>query len=217
MTVEVMEVAGDLRLAARTVVDALSPAASTADWGVIAAPTDWTCRDALDHVANALCGYAASLASRSSNRRRHHPRNGDATATPDDLLEIVPAFATVLAAAAEHAAPEVRAFHPAGMADRDGFVAMGCDELLIHAGDVATAVDIDFDPPLDLVRRVVTRLFPWAPTDTPPWPTLLWANGRTALGDRARLDPNWWWHCAPLEEWRGDRQQRGELNPPGWR
>jgi hypothetical protein len=214
---EVMQVADDLRLAAQIVADALMPVVDTADWSTTAVPTNWSCRDTLDHVANALCVYATTLATEMPHKRRHHPRNGDQTASPDALLEIVPAFAAVLGAVAESAGPEARAFHPAGMADRDGFVAMGCDELLVHAADIAASLAVEFTPSTELAARVVKRLFPWAPTDTDPWATLLWSNGRAPLGERERLSPDWWWHCAPLAEWQGGRHQRTVLDPPGWR
>jgi uncharacterized protein (TIGR03083 family) len=212
-----MKVGEDLRLTAETISAALGPALDTADWSARALPTDWSCRDTLDHVANALCGYATSLATERTRGRRHHPRNGDQTATAADLLEIGSSFAAVLAAVAESVGPEVRAFHPAGMADRDGFVAMGCDELLVHAGDIAAALGIGFAPPTELAARVLRRLFPWAPTDADPWSALLWSNGRVALGGRERLSSDWWWHCVPLSEWQGARHERTRLDPPGWR
>ena len=42
----------------------------------------------------------------------------------------------------------------------------------------------------------------WAPSDTPPWKTLLWANDRTDLPGQDR-QVGWKWHCAPLSEWDG--------------
>jgi len=214
---EVMDVAVDLRRSASFLTATLSPASSAEGWDVTAQPTDWSCRDTLDHVANALCGYATSLANRLTERRRHHPRNGDPSATPADLLAILEGFAGVLAAVAEAAPAGQRAFHPAGMADRDGFVAMGCDEILVHGYDIAAALGLDFNPSADLAARVRARLFPWVATDEQPWAGLLWANGRIALPGRARLDNDWWWHCAPLQEWTGGPHRRTDLDPPGWR
>jgi hypothetical protein len=74
----------------------------------------------------------------------------------------------VLAAVARASKPGVRAFHPAGMADAEGFLAMGCDEILVHTGDIAEGLGIAVAPPADLCQRVVARLFPWAPTDVDP-------------------------------------------------
>jgi hypothetical protein len=105
-----------------------------------------------------------------------------------------------------------RAYHPAGMADRSGFCAMGADEILVHTHDIASGLALDFVPPADLCAAVVARLFPWAPSGEGPWATLLWCNGRHPLGGHDRLDPNWGWHCAPLSEW--DRRSAARLRPP---
>src|SRR6266545_8408215 len=53
------------------------------------------------------------------------------------------------------------------------------------------------------LRRVVARLFPWAPEHDDSWGRLLWCNGRIALPGHERLGPEWGWWCAPLEEWDG--------------
>jgi hypothetical protein len=98
----------------------------------------------------------------------------------------------------------------AGMADRSGFLAMGCDEILIHTDDILRGLGSSFSPPPEIVSRVLARLFPWAPTNTDPWETLRWANGRADLGDLPNPGPNWIWHCAPLEEWDGTIPQMPE-------
>jgi len=49
-----------------------------------------------------------------------------------------------------------------------------------------------WDPDPDVVRRALDRLFPDAPRDTDPWPTLLWASGRGDLPGRDRLT-DWRW------------------------
>jgi hypothetical protein len=183
------------------------------DWEVAAGDLDATCRETLDHVVSALTSYASHLANRAPARlprlRKHDPE-----APLEDVLSLVPTAAAVLAAVARSSAPAVRAFHPAGMADPEGFLAMGCDEMLVHTGDIAAGLRVTFTPAPELCARVVARLFPWAPADTEPWATLLWANGRALLGDRPRLDPDWHWHCAPLSEWDGTVKRR--TTPPSW-
>ena len=100
------------------------------------------------------------------------------------------------------------------MADACGFLAMGCDETLVHCWDAIRGLGGEFAAPADLAARVLGRLFPWAPTDTPPWQTLLWANGRVDLFGRfPRLGPDWVWHCAPLDEWDGTVPHEA-ANPP---
>lgn len=118
------------------------------------------------------------------------------------------------AAVIRAAPPDTRVFHPAGMADAEGSVAMGCDEILVHCNDIALGLGVRFDPPPDLCRRVVVRLFPWAPWNSRRGRAF---SGRTAdvtADGHDRLDPNWWWHPAPLSEWDGTVKRR--TVPPAW-
>jgi hypothetical protein len=143
------------------------------------------------------------------------PRNGDPEASLEALLTLVEIGAAVLAEVASAAPPGTRIFHPAGLADISGYLAIACEEILVHAHDITLGLDCPFSPPNDLVVRVLARLFPWAPTDVDPWPALQWATGRIGLPDHPRLGPDWYWHCAPLAEWDGTVKKR--LAPPAWR
>lgn len=183
------------------------------DWETPARDMTWTCRRILDHIADDLLLYAAHLATRATTRRPP-PRNGDPLAAPSALLSVIEANAAVLAEVVRAAPPGTRAFHPAGMADATGFVAMGCEEILAHSWDIAEGLGVPFAPPDDLAARVVARLFPWAPTAAPPWDALRWAAGRIALPGAPRLGPDWLWHCAPLAEWDGTITKR--TAPPTW-
>ena len=111
--------------------------------------------------------------------------------------------ATVLAEVARATPPEARAYHPAGMADAAGFVAMETDELLVHTHDIFEGTDSGLAPSEHLALLVLDRLFPWWPREAPPWEALLWANGRRALPGHDNPGATWLWHCAPLEEWDG--------------
>ena len=196
----------DLLLAARVCREALTPGLGR-DWGVPAGDLEWDCRRTLDHIVDALCLYIAYFASRATGRLQP-PRNGNPDATPEALVEQVDAAATVLAEL-------TRAFHPAGLADVSGWIGLGCEEILLHTDDIAQGLRLPFRPPDELAARVLTRLFPWAPADGDPWAALRWAAGRAALPDRARLGPDWYWHCAPLTEWNGEIARR--TAPPAWR
>ena len=177
--------------------------AVAADWDTAVPDQARSCRELVDHIVSTSVTYALHLANEATGPlpkvRQHDPG-----APVRALIDLIPAAAGILAGVARGARPGARGYHPAGMADAEGFCAMGCDELLVHTHDLAAGLGLaPFQPPRDLAARVLRRLFPWAPDDTEPWPTLLWANGRAALGDRARLDPDWGWHCAPLDEWDG--------------
>jgi hypothetical protein len=94
-----------------------------------------------------------------------------------------------------------RIFHPAGLADGEGYVAMACDELLVHGSEIAGAMDAPFQPPDQIAGRVARRLFPWAPNGFGDWETLQWANDRSDLGGQPPPGPTWVWHSRPLAEW----------------
>lgn len=202
----------DLLEAAQHAVASLS-GINDADWEAQALDLDWSRRRTLDHLPDALLFYATHLARRSPVRLPS-VRNGDEGASPQRLLEVLPSAAAILADVARVAGPDARAYHPAGMADPCGFLAMACDELLVHTSDIAVGLGIDVTPELSVCQRVLARLFPWAPTDIDAWDALLWANGRSALPGRERLGPDWYWHCAPLDEWDGTITKRQA--PPAW-
>ncbi len=187
----------DLRRSAEVVVEALHPARHE-DWSVPAGELQWDCRTTLDHVLDTLLLYAAHLATRA-DRGLPYLRHGDPEAPIRHLVRSVTSAAGVLAAVVEAAPPHARAYHPAGSADPEGFCAMGCDELLVHAHDIASGLGLAFRGQADVAGAVVGRLFPWAPADGDPWERLLWANGRLSLA-RTRLPPDWGWQSTPVED-----------------
>lgn len=194
----------DVRHAAEVSRTALLPLVDR-DWHTPAGDLEVTARQALEHVVETLAFYARDLATPVLG-----PAGDDelvlkcAPATPvTGLLDGMEQLAAVLAGVVSAVPTDRRAYHGFGMADPTGFAAMACDEILIHTDDIAAGLDAGFDPPDELCERVVTRLFPWAPTEGPAWDRLRWANGRIALPDRPRQGPDWRWHCAPLEEWDG--------------
>ena len=142
-------------------------------------------------------------------------RDGDASVGVAGTLTNLLGTAAILADVARATPPDVRAFHTSGMADADGFLAMGCDEALVHGWDIAEGLDVDFEPPVELAERVLRRLFPWAPEDEHPWDALLWANGRIPLDDLPQSDPGWEWWSAPLDEWDGEVARGSQ--PSDWR
>lgn len=203
--------ADDILEAAAASHQALEPFVAR-DWSVQAGDLDWDVRRTVAHVCDAAEWYAAHLALQSPRRLRFdlrpHPDASNA-----DLLDVLDAAAATLAAVARAAPPGARAYHNHGMADMTGFLAMGCDEILVHGWDAVRGFGADFTPPAELAERVLRRLFPWAPTNESPWLALLWANGRADLPSRVRTGPDWSWHCAPLDEWDGT-VPRQDANPP---
>ena len=192
---------GRLLEAAHVAQRTLAPAVER-DWSMAATGLEWSCRTTLDHMVSAPLFHATNLALRSTQVQRG-VRNGDPSATIADLVRVLEYPAAILARVAEAAPPEARGAHPAGMADAPGFVALSCDELLVHIYDIASALGLAYEPPLELAELVLRRLFPWAPAAAPIWPALLWATGRGELPGHGPGSPDWLAHCAPLAEWDG--------------
>jgi hypothetical protein len=199
----------DVREAAAIATSALAPLAG-ADWDVAAGELDMSCRATLEHVVEGLTFYARDLATPVTDPPGDDElvlRCGEATPI-SGLVEGLSQVAAVLATVVAGVPSGRRAFHPFGMADPSGFAAMACDELLIHADDIAAGLGTSVLVPARLCERVLGRLFPWAPSDGDAWDRLRWANGRLALPSHPRLEPDWGWHCAPLDEWDGTRVTR---------
>jgi hypothetical protein len=192
--------------AARVARETLTPAANS-DWSAKAGVLDWDCRATLDHMVNAPLFHGTNLAMRS-RQRLSSPRAGNPTASIGDLIAAVEHSATILARVAEASPPEARGFHPGGIADAQGFVALSTNELLLHTHDIAQGLGIAFAPPSELAGLVVGRLFPWAPADVEPWAALLWVTARGSLPGRPAGDGSWQSHPAPLSEWDGTIPRR---------
>jgi hypothetical protein len=171
-----------------------------ADWSRRAGTIEWSCRSTLAHVG--LLAYSQQLATRAVTFKPV-ALTSRVDASIEELLWTVVVAAHTLAEVAKAAPASARGFHPAGLSDAEGFVAMAIDELLIHTHDIASGLDIAFVPDNTVVVNLLDRLFPWWPRDADPWDALLWANGRRALPNHANLGSTWLWHCAPLVEWDG--------------
>jgi len=172
------------------------------DWNINAFELEWSCRHTLGHISRALLSYSLHLANRAPGRIAY-PRNDDPALSIPQLIALVRAMAGALDQVVRAAPAGTRAWHPQGLADVEGFIAMGCSEVLIHASDIAQALGAHFTPPDELCEPVARRLFPWAPPNTSGWSALRWGNGRVGLPGHKRLDPDWGWQCAPLGEWDG--------------
>ncbi|MEU9670582.1 hypothetical protein AB0E25_34435 [Streptomyces bobili] len=207
--------ADDVAYAVRLGVTALQ-GADASRWDAKAGSLEWTCWETVEHLADDLFAYAAQLGPRNppsdtevpfvwSRRKPGGPANvifADPAAGPAGLLQVLEACGTLLTAVVRTTSPTVRSHHVFGLADPEGFAAMGVVETLVHLHDVTEGLGIDWEPDADLCGRVLSRLFPDAPTGTPRWSTLLWATGRAELPGQPRLT-SWRWHGAPA----GERQR----------
>jgi hypothetical protein len=201
--------ADDVTLSVRLAVDALGAARD--GWDAQAGDVKWTCWETAEHIADDLFYYATEMARTAQEEPRPAPftltarREGgpevalcaDPDAGPAGLLQVVDACGGLLAAAVRTAAPEARGYHVFGMADAEGFAAMGIVEVLVHTADIAAGLDVPWEPPADLCARVLARLFPDVEVTGDPWRTLLWATGRGELPGRPQRT-DWRWHSAPI-------------------
>nr|WP_285707153.1 maleylpyruvate isomerase N-terminal domain-containing protein [Microtetraspora sp. NBRC 16547] len=171
------------------------------DWMTPIPGMDWTVARVVAHMSECLLWYSTDLVvgdrELSTMEMRVRPESEQA-----DLVATLTSFAALLARVVDGAPPQARGWHPYGRADASGFAAMACDEMLVHMADVGHGLSRSFVPSEALSGATLRRLFPWAPTDTDPWLTLLWANGRVDLPGHER-QVGWRWHCAPLAEWDG--------------
>ncbi len=188
--------ADDVRLAVRTTATAWSSGVHL-DWSRPAGTLTWSCQATAEHLADVLFSYAAQVAARPGSAYVRLALAAEAGAGPAELTEGVRATGEMLAAVVDSADPAGRAYHPSGMADPEGFAAMGITELLLHGDDVATGLGLDFTAPQELCGRVLGRLFPDVEPAEDRWLTLCWATGRAVLPGRERVT-EWRWHGAPL-------------------
>lgn len=204
--------ADDLHDTVRLAVGALRAAPPDA-WEGKAGTLEWDCWETVEHLADDLFAYAVQLGPAAppldgdvpfvwQARRPGGPANAvhaDRTAGPAGLLQVLEACGALLVAMVRTAPPETRAHHSYGVSDPEGFAAMGLVETLVHTHDLAAGLGLSWQPPAAPCARALARLFPAAPTGTPPWPTLLWATGRAELPGHPRVT-----------EWRWDSSVRAD-------
>jgi hypothetical protein len=189
--------------------------AEAPDWDAQAGSLEWDCWETVEHLADDLFSYAAQLGPARppldthipfvwSRKKPGGPANvifADRAAGTAGLLQVLEASGALLTAIVRTTPPTVRSHHVFGAADPEGFAAMGVVETLVHMHDIAEGLGIAWEPDADLCHRVLTRLFPDAPTGTSRWPTLLWATGRAEIPGQSRLT-QWRWHGAPAGDGR---------------
>ncbi len=162
------------------------------DWTVPAGTLEWSCFTTADHTVDCVFSYAFFLASGRQDRypdfTELHALPG---ATPTDLLYGLRGACTMLSSVITTAEPSVRAIIRYAPDPQTGspadFAARGAHELILHAADVCTGLDVPFDPPRELCQRLWdhTREWPYTrsvETTADPWSDLLERSGRARVG-----------------------------------
>lgn len=176
-----------------------------ADWSVRAGDLEWDVETTVVHLIGALAKETLYLASRSTRFIAISPgkfRN----ATHTELVRSIVPAAQALANTAAASLPGALAFHNTGMTDAEGYLAMGCGEVLVHTWDACRGLGVEFPGSDDVAAGVLARSYPWVETQPidGPWRTLLWALGRIALTDRPRLEADGLAGVRePLDDWDG--------------
>jgi uncharacterized protein (TIGR03083 family) len=176
------------------------------DWTRPLPGMDWTVAETVAHVCATLLWYSTDFTAGEREVSTMDVRVR-AESPPSDLIATLRSCSTVLVRVLDGAEPGALGWHPFGVADGSGVAAMACDELLVHTADAGNGLGLEFTPSPELSAATLRRLFPWAPTGTEPWRTLLWANGREDLPGLER-QTGWRWHCAPLDTWDGTNPRR---------
>src|SRR5260370_6116314 len=175
--------AGELEAALGGCVSGLLPLTDR-DWSVGAGSLEWDCCHTAEHIGDCLLSYAWQLAVQPTARYVRAVATAEKDASPAEVLEFAVTGGRVLASMVRTSPAHVRAFHPPGTADPEGFAALGCNEALLHGNDIAQGFGLSLDPPRDVCRRVLARLYPQPPTEFASA-----SPGSPAPGNPARSPP----------------------------
>jgi hypothetical protein len=163
------------------------------DWSVRAGTLDWTCTATADHAVDCVYAPAFFLASRNT---AGYPDAGldlclGPAATPARLVESLQLATRMLAAVVNDATLDARAaifLRPEVLvAPPHDFVPRAAVELILHAHDVCSGLDVAFEPPTALCHRLREHTRPWPmwtmawrglPQTDDPWHDLLSGSGR---------------------------------------
>lgn len=190
--------AADLHAATAALATALNPVVDR-DWTAATGTGDLDAFRTAEHIGDCLLAYAAQLIARPAGRYVNFEGALISKATTADAVEFVVTGAGLLAATVATTGPEVRAYHPSGLADPEGFLGMGVVEVLVHGEDIVRGLGIALDPPADVCARVLKRMFPEVSVDADPWTALLWATDRVELPGLPN-QAGWRWRGAPLQD-----------------
>jgi hypothetical protein len=121
--------------------------------------------------------YAIYLSSRSTRHIAVTVLPSE-DATQQERLEAIEGCAGALAGVAGTAPQDAYGFHSTGMRTSEQFLAMACNELLIHTYDVTLGLGLPYEPPEELCRLVIQNCYLGLAERRPVWPFLVWLSGR---------------------------------------
>jgi len=204
----------DVLRAAAVAESALQPHVG-ADWSVRAGGLEWSVETTVVHIIGALAKESLYLASRST-RFIAVGMGKFRDATPAELVGSIAPAAQALANVARATPEGVLAYHATGMTDAEGYLAMGCGEVLMHTWDACRGLGDEFVGPDGLSSAILARTFPWVEVGESPWQTLLWAFGRVQRGDEAPIPDGIPGLRTPLADWDGTPPQPRRADVVEW-
>ncbi len=166
--------ADDFDTVSRLVIEAWR-SGSDRDWSVPAGTLEWSCWRTADHTIDCVLPFSELHAFE--------------TASPADLVNGLEAVTTLLRAVIVTADPDTRAvihYHPhVATGSPQDFAARGALEMVLHAHDVCTGLDLAFTPPPELCRRLRDHTRDWpagaTASTSEPWSDLLEGSGRARV------------------------------------
>jgi hypothetical protein len=167
---------------------------SDADWNIPAIGIDMSVSGVGAHVADGLIAYAAQIVGQPSDHWVPIQVAIEQGADVFGLIEAISTAGRILDIVAVNSPATSRSYHSWGMSDPEGFLAMGCVELLAHTYDIVTSLEGEFSVDDKLVQPFLERLFRGVPTECSRWEALLWSTGRIAIPGSPRQE-SWRWYA----------------------
>lgn len=164
-----------------------------ARWSQPAGTLSWSVAQTVDHLVDGFGWLALQTVEPRCGRVRvdvvvH------AQAPEEDRIGAVQAAHHLLRAVLARTPADHRIWHPFGITDASGILAMAVAETMLHGHDVGV-LDLG-SAPVTLAHRIIDRLLPDHAGQPDPWDCLLWATGRLSLPGRADVT-SWQWQVDP--------------------
>lgn len=147
-------------------------------------------------MADDLVGYAGQLVTQVTDGYLPFRVVANPGTPPRGLLDLIETGGALLALTVSEAPNAARAYHSYGIADAEGFAALGAAEVVLHTHDITTGLRVGYEPDAEICSWLLARLHRDLPSHDDPWQLLLWATGRGDLPGHQRKR-KWRWFPAP--------------------
>ena len=146
---------------------------------------EWTCWQTVDHTIDVLFSYSLQLASQTrSGFLPFSELRAQPNASAFDLIAGLEGVGTMFLAVARTAPTDAVASDGVRLLSSFDWCARAAYELVLHTYDVLSGLGVDWEPPADLCRSIVSTESLWmldrdvAGAAPDPWTALLLGSGR---------------------------------------